>query len=266
MALKVLPEAFTSDRDRLARFEREAKVLASLNHPNIAAIHGLESSSGVKALVLEMVEGPTLADLIAHGPIPLDAALSIAKQITDALEAAHEQGIIHRDLKPANIRVKEDGTVKVLDFGLAKPTSGLIGKDGAKDLPTMAATAAGVIVGTVAYMSPEQALGKVVDARSDICSLGIVLYEMLTGHRPFGGDSQAEILSSVIKDTPRPVSELNFEVPRDLPRVVTRCLEKDPARRFQSASDVRNELSEIKQEMEGSGAIRSAVSAQMRRE
>ena len=196
VALKVLPEAFTSDPDRLARFEREAKVLASLNRPGIAAIYGIEESEGTRALVLELVEGPTLADRISKGPVPLDEALPIAKQIAEALEAAHEAGVIHRDLKPANIKVRDDGTVKVLDFGLAKalepnPTSD------PSESPTLtaAATQMGVIMGTAAYMSPEQAAGKPVDTRSDIWSLGVVLFEMLTGRRLFTGETVSHVLA-----------------------------------------------------------------------
>src|SRR5687768_7347287 len=192
-ALKVLPDAFASDPDRLARFRREAQVLASLNHPNIAHVYGLEQSDGVQALVMELVEGPTLADRIAQGPIPVDEALPIAKQIAEALEAAHEQGIIHRDLKPANVKVRPDGTVKVLDFGLAKalePASAA-GTD-ATASPTITSpammTGVGVLLGTAAYMSPEQAKSRPADQRSDIWAFGCVLYEMLTGKRAFGGE------------------------------------------------------------------------------
>ena len=182
VALKIVPDAFAADPDRLARFQREAQVLTSLNHPNIAAIHGIEEAESTRALVLELVEGPTLADRIARGPIPVDEALPIAKQIAEALEAAHEAGVIHRDLKPANIKVREDGTVKVLDFGLAKALGGDVGGDPAES-PTLtaAATKMGVIVGTAAYMSPEQASGETTDKRSDIWSFGVVLFEMLTG-------------------------------------------------------------------------------------
>ena len=198
VALKVLPEAFTSDPDRLARFEREAKVLASLNHPNIGSIYGLEEAKGVKALVLELVEGPTLADRIKQGPIPIDEALPIAKQIAEALEAAHEQGVIHRDLKPANIKVKADGTVKVLDFGLAKAFQPDASDPNMSMSPTIslraAATQMGMIIGTAAYMAPEQASGKTVDKRADVWAFGVVLYEMLTGTRPFVGDDVSKIL------------------------------------------------------------------------
>ncbi len=184
VALKILPDAFVNDPERLARFQREAKVLASLNHPNIAAIYGLEEAGDSPALVLEYVPGPTLQDRIAKGPIPLDEALPIARQIAEALEAAHEQGIIHRDLKPANVKVKDDGTVKVLDFGLAKALGPEMSEADAANSPTMTAAAAtkmGVIMGTAAYMAPEQARGKPVDKRADIWAFGVVLHEMLTG-------------------------------------------------------------------------------------
>ena len=188
VAIKVLAQTFAQDLDRLARFEREAKTLASLNHPNIAIIHGFEKAQGVHALVLELVDGPTLADRIAQGPIPLDEALPIAKQIAEALEAAHERGIIHRDLKPANIKVRSDGTVKVLDFGLAKAMEpATVASGNASMSPTLSynATMGGVILGTAAYMSPEQALGRLLDKRADIWAFGVVLYEMLTGKRLF---------------------------------------------------------------------------------
>ena len=195
VALKILPDAFASDPDRLARFTREAQTLAALNHPHIAHIHGLEDAGGVRALVMELVEGEDLAERIARGPMPLDEALPIARQIAEALEAAHEQGIIHRDLKPANIRVRADGAVKVLDFGLAKAMDPLSSSSAAAALansPTItnaaAMTAAGIILGTAAYMSPEQARGKAVDKRTDLWAFGCVLYEMLTGLQPFGGD------------------------------------------------------------------------------
>ena len=206
VALKVLPEAFRSDPDRLARFEREAKVLASLNHPNIGSIYGLEEAEGIKALVLELVEGPTLADRIKQGPIPLDEALPIAKQIAEALEAAHEQGVIHRDLKPANIKVKDDGTVKVLDFGLAKAFQPDANDPNMSMSPTISLTAAatqmGMVIGTAAYMSPEQASGKAVDKRADVWAFGVVLYEMLTGTRPFVGDDVSKTLAHVIAIDP----------------------------------------------------------------
>ena len=198
----MLPDAFASDADRLARFEREAKVLASLNHPNIGAIYGLEKSADTRALVLELVEGPTLADRIAQGAIPLDEALPIAKQIAEALEAAHEAGVIHRDLKPANIKVREDGTVKVLDFGLAKAFQPDASDPGLSQSPTISLTAAatqmGMVIGTAAYMAPEQAKGKVVDKRADVWAFGAVLYEMLTGQRAFAGGDVSDTLAHVL--------------------------------------------------------------------
>ena len=239
VALKVLPEAFSSDPDRLARFEREAKVLASLNHPNIGSIYGLEEAEGTKALVLELVEGPTLADRIAKGPIPIDEALPIAKQIAEALEAAHEAGVIHRDLKPANIKVREDGTVKVLDFGLAKaldpnPT----GDPSEAPTLTAAATQMGVIMGTAAYMSPEQARGKPVDRRADIWAFGAVLFEMLTGQRVFKGRDVSETLGAVLQLAPD-WNALPEDTPARVSTLLRRCLEKEPKQRVHDVADVR---------------------------
>src|SRR5438105_6817326 len=208
VALKVLPHEFTLDADRLARFLREAQLLASLNHPNIAAIYGLEESPRVdgpapaQALVLELVEGPTLADRIADGPVPLTEALPIARQIAEALEAAHEQGIVHRDLKPANVKVRPDGRVKVLDFGLAKamepPSAMAPSVSQSPTITTPAMTQAGIVLGTAAYMSPEQARGKPVDKRADIWAFGAVLFEMLTGKRAFAGEDVSDVLASVL--------------------------------------------------------------------
>src|SRR5580704_14742030 len=204
VAIKVLPKVFADDGDRMARFEREARLLAALNHPHIAAIYGLEESSGTRALVMELVDGPTLAERITAGPIPLDEALPIAKQIAEALEYAHDHGVIHRDLKPANIKVKPDGTVKVLDFGLAKALQDEPTAADPSNSPTlsMAATMSGTILGTAAYMSPEQAKGKAVDRRADIWAFGVVLYEMLTGKQLYTGETAAETLASVMKDEP----------------------------------------------------------------
>ena len=235
VALKILPEAFATDPDRLARFQREAQVLASLNHPNIAQIHGIEEEGGTRALVLELVEGPTLADRIAQGPIPLDEALPIAKQIAEALEAAHEAGVIHRDLKPANIKVWKDGTVKVLDFGLAKALDAPPeGDPGQSPTQTAAATEVGVILGTAAYMSPEQAEGKRLDERSDLFSFGAVLYEVVSGHRAFDGDSTVRVLSSVLRAEPRAL-----DAPSALERIVRLCLRKSRGERYGSMSNVR---------------------------
>ena len=245
VALKVLPDAFTSDPDRLARFEREAKVLASLNHPNIGHIYGLEEAEGIKALVLELVEGPTLADRIADGPIPVDEALPIAKQIAEALEAAHEQGIIHRDLKPANVKVKADGTVKVLDFGLAKAFQPEASGATASESPTISLTAAatqmGMVIGTAAYMSPEQAKGKVVDKRADVWAFGAVLYEMLTGARAFAGGDVSETLAYVItKDVDW--AALPDGTPTALRHALRRCLTRDPKHRLRDIGDAWLEL------------------------
>ena len=244
VALKVLPEAFTQDPDRLARFEREAKVLASLNHPNIGSIYGLEEAEGVKALVLELVEGPTLADRIKQGPIPLDEALPIAKQIAEALEAAHEAGVIHRDLKPANIKVREDGTVKVLDFGLAKALEPSPDADPSQS-PTLtaAATQMGVIMGTAAYMSPEQASGETTDKRSDIWSFGVVLFEMLTGQRLFTGKTVSHVLGAVLQLEPR-WDALPVPTPQPLRKLLRWCLEKDRKSRLRDIGDALTDLDE----------------------
>ena len=246
VALKILPEAFASDPERLARFEREAKTLAALNHPHIAHIHGLEESDGVRALVLEFVDGPTLADRIARGPIPIHEALIIARQIAEALEAAHEQGIIHRDLKPANIKVRTDGAVKVLDFGLAKaldPTSVVTADVTASPTITTPAlmTGAGMIVGTAAYMSPEQARGKAVDRRTDLWAFGCVLFEMITGRRVFPGATVSDTIAAVLERSPD-WTALPPATPPRVRHVLARCLDKDPKRRWRDIGDVRIEL------------------------
>ena len=252
VALKVLPDLFANDPERLTRFRREAKVLASLNHPNIASIYGLEEQDGVTALVLELVEGPTLADRIAEGSISLEEALAIARQIADALEAAHEQGIVHRDLKPANIKVREDGTVKVLDYGLAKALAG----DGAQaqdsnlsQSPTLSrqATAMGVILGTAAYMAPEQAKGKAVDKRGDIWAFGVVLFEMLTGERLYAGETASETLASVIKDEPD-WRRLPGNCPGHIRTLLRRCLTKDPKERLRDIGEARIAMSAAPEE------------------
>ena len=256
VAIKVLPDAFATDPERLARFEREAKVLASLNHPNIAAIYGLEKSDDTRALILELVEGPTLQDRIAKGPIPLDEALPIARQIAEALEAAHEQGIIHRDLKPANVKVKDDGTVKVLDFGLAKALGPELSDTDAANSPTMTMTAAatkmGVIMGTAAYMSPEQAAGKPADRRSDNWSFGVVLWEMLTGQQLFTGESVSHVLSAVLGLEPE-WDELPGKTPAAVRRVLRRCLQKDPRRRLHHIADARLEMEDGEDASEAAG-------------
>jgi eukaryotic-like serine/threonine-protein kinase len=251
VALKILPEIFASDPDRSTRFEREARTLAALNHAHIAGIYGFEESNGVRALALEFVDGETLADRIVRGPIPIDETLSIARQIAEALEAAHEQGIIHRDLKPANIKVREDGTVKVLDFGLAKamdPDPSSSAAAALADSPTItnaaAMTAAGIILGTAAYMSPEQARGLPVDKRTDIWAFGCVLYETLTGHRPFVGKTPTDVLAAVVKNDPD-WTVLPRETPQRIRLLLARCLQKDKSLRLRDIGDARLELGPI---------------------
>jgi len=245
VAIKVLLPAVANDPDRLARFSREAQVLASLNHPNIAHIYGVEEANGVTALVMELVEGEDLSQRIARGAIPIDEALPIARQIAEALEAAHDHGIIHRDLKPANVKVRDDGTVKVLDFGLAKAIDqgsgvGDQGSGGAANSPTLSihATQAGIILGTAAYMSPEQAKGKTVDRRADIWAFGVVLFEMLTGTRAFAGDDISDTLVSVLRDDPD-WSALPPDTPPGVVQALRVCLRKDPKQRVRDISAVR---------------------------
>ena len=243
VAIKLLPETFASDADRAARFQREARVLASLNHPNIAAIHGLEADSGRTFLVMELVPGETLAERIQRGPIPVDETLAFAKHIADALEAAHEKGIVHRDLKPANVKITPDGKVKVLDFGLAKATEDSPGQSTLSQSPTLslAGTQAGMILGTAAYMSPEQAKGLNTDQRSDIFSFGAVFFEMVTGRQAFQGDSVSEVLASILAREP----DLSL-MPNGLnPKIydlLRRALEKNPKRRWHAIGDLRVEL------------------------
>jgi Tol biopolymer transport system component/tRNA A-37 threonylcarbamoyl transferase component Bud32 len=242
VALKILPAAVVTDVDRLARFRREAQVLASLNHPGIAAIYGFEDSGGTHALVLELVEGQTLAERIAHGPIAPAEALPMARQIAEALEAAHELGIVHRDLKPANIKIRPDGTVKVLDFGLAKASDPSAGSNAdAMNSPTLttpAMTQAGMILGTAAYMAPEQARGRTVDKRADVWAFGAVLFEMLTGARAFPGEDLADTLAAVVRSEPEWAL-----LPRDLPATLVvylkRCLRKDPKQRIADMASMR---------------------------
>jgi eukaryotic-like serine/threonine-protein kinase len=244
VALKVLPDTFALDPERLARFRREAQVLAALNHPHIASIYGLEESQGARALVLELVDGVTLADRLVGGALPLDEAWPIARQIAEALEAAHDHGIIHRDLKPANVKVRADGTVKVLDFGLAKvfdPTMTTSDSSQSPTLTSPAETRIGIIMGTAAYMSPEQARGKVVDRRADVWAFGCVVYEMLVGRRAFAGDDISETMARVIEREPDWNAMLAV-APRSVVRVVQRCLQKDPQNRSRDLGDVRLEL------------------------
>ncbi len=252
VALKLLPEEFARDPERHARFEREAKLLASLNHPNIAALHTLEHVADKHALVMELVEGEGLDELIARGPVAVDKAIPIALQIAEALEVAHERGIVHRDLKPANVRIRPDGTVKVLDFGLAKAWEAE-GTDSSLSLsPTLTAlpTAAGVILGTAAYMSPEQARGKKVDRRADIWAFGVVLWEMLTGRRLFEGETVSDVLAAVLTKDPE-FEKLPADTPRRVHELVARCLRRDARRRARDIGDIRLELEELSAVEEG---------------
>src|SRR5271169_1950948 len=236
VAIKVLPEAVAHDAERLSRFQREAKMLAALNHPNIATIHGLEQSGGTSYLVMELVPGETLQEHVKReGPIPIEEALTIAKQIAEALQAAHEKGIIHRDLKPANVKVTPEGKVKVLDFGLAKAFEGDAASEDISNSPTlsMAATMQGVILGTAGYMSPEQARGKRVDKRADIWAFGVVLYELVTGKRLFEGEDAGHTLAAVIMKEP----DLSA-VPAQVLPLLQRCLEKDPRKRLRDIGDM----------------------------
>jgi TolB-like protein/Flp pilus assembly protein TadD len=256
IALKVLPGEMASDPERLERFEREGRALASLNHPNIVTVHSVEQVDGVRFLTMELVEGKDLARLIGKSGLPLERLLGIAIPLADAVSAAHARAVTHRDLKPANIMVSTEGRVKVLDFGLAK----LKAHDataGESEDPTR--TEAGRILGTVPYMSPEQLQGKPVDPRTDIFSLGVVLYEMATGTRPFAGGNSADLISSILRDAPQPVLALNHDLPPDLARIIHHCLEKDPDRRFQTALDLRNELEELKRDLVSGTVSRSAA-------
>jgi eukaryotic-like serine/threonine-protein kinase len=256
VALKVLPDVFAQDAQRMARFRREAQVLASLNHPNIATIYGLEESNGKRALVMELVEGPTLAGRIARGPIPLDEALPIAKQIADGLEYAHERGIIHRDLKPANVKVRPDGTVKILDFGLAKALEETPAAGSINTSPTIsaAATREGIILGTAAYMSPEQARGKTVDRRCDIWSFGALLFEILSGKQAFPGEDVSQTLAAVIMKEPD-LEALPASTPPPVRLLLRRCLTKDPKQRLQAIGEARIAIEETLAGSGGAGAI-----------
>lgn len=260
VAIKVLPEAFAHDADRLSRFQREAKMLASLNHPNIASIHGLEKSGDTSYLVMELVPGETLAQRVKReGAVPVEEALTIAKQIAEALEAAHEKGIIHRDLKPANVKVTPEGKVKVLDFGLAKAFAGDGANEDPSNSPTLsqAATMQGVILGTAAYMSPEQARGKLVDKRTDIWAFGAVLYELLAGKQAFHGEDVTDILAAVVKSEPD-WSRLPETTPAAIRTLLRRCLRKDKRQRLQDAVGVRIEIEDAITAPKDSGATQAA--------
>jgi serine/threonine protein kinase/tetratricopeptide (TPR) repeat protein len=260
VALKVLPSTVAADPERRARFEREAQTVASLNHPGIVTIYSVELSGDIPFLTMELVEGKPLSESIGRDGMPVRKLLPIAIAVADAMAAAHQRGVVHRDLKPANVMLTDDGRVKILDFGLAK----LKDFPGAAALHTTAtqiATGEGRILGTVAYMSPEQAEGQPVDARSDIFSLGILLYELAVGERPFRGDTSLSVLTSILRDSPMPITERNAALPRELDRIVRRCLVKDPRGRYQSAADLRNDVEELKQEMESTVRASGRTSA-----
>jgi Tol biopolymer transport system component len=263
VALKVLPSEAADDPERRKRFEREARAIASLKHPNIVTIHSVEEVEGTHFLTMELVEGATLSSLIPKDGMPLERFLEYSVSMADGMSRAHEQGITHRDLKPANVMLDADGHIKILDFGLAKllqpetdPHADKTRMDGD--------TAEGVVMGTVAYMSPEQAQGEVLDQRSDIFSLGVLFYEMLTGARPFDGDNKISTISSILRDEPQPVHEVKAALPRHLARIVKRCLAKEPTRRYQTALDLRNDLEELKNEVESGEILATGEMAAVR--
>ncbi|HEV8202454.1 MAG TPA: serine/threonine-protein kinase, partial [Candidatus Polarisedimenticolia bacterium] len=254
VALKVLPPDMAANPQRLQRFEREAKTVATLNHPNIVTLFSVEEADGVRFLTMERVIGQALDVRITPGGMSFKGFMEVARPLADALAAAHEKGVVHRDLKPANVMVSDDGRVKVLDFGLAKlqePDR----PDNLSDIKTQGLTREGTIVGTVPYMSPEQLQGRAVDHRSDLFSLGVIYYQMLTGRRPFHGGTSAETISSILRDTPHSVNEINVSLPNHLGRIVRRCLNKDPNERYQTARDLAIDLKELKEEISDSERV-----------
>ena len=259
VALKILSPDLAADPDRRQRFEREARAAAALNHPNIVTIHSVEEADGMPFLTLELIEGQTLAAMLPSSGMPLDRLLAIAIPLADAVGAAHQRGITHRDLKPANVMVTTDGRVKVLDFGLAKLREDLSAAMAAA-MPTQQMTGEGRILGTVAYMSPEQAEGRAVDPRTDVFALGVVLHELATGDRPFKGDTQMSVLSAIIKDTPPSVSDLKHDLPRELARIIRHCLAKDPEDRYQTAKDLRNDLRALKEDLASGEVTTTTIS------
>ena len=270
VALKVLPDVAAIDADRRERFTREALAVAALNHPHIVTIHSVEDAGTAVFLTMELVEGRSLAEALPATGLPIDRVLTIGIAVADATAAAHQKGITHRDLKPGNIMLGEGeqaGRIKVLDFGLAKIVDAQLGASGVSMLPTEAPahtapiTAEGRILGTVAYMSPEQAEGRAIDGRSDLFSLGVVLYEMATGQRPFAGDTNLSILSSILKDNPKSVTDINPAIPSELGRIIRRALAKDPERRYQTAKDLRNDLEDLKASLGSSESPLSAATS-----
>jgi Tol biopolymer transport system component len=259
VAIKLLPLDVASDSDRLARFEREARTLAALTHPNIVTIHSIEEIDGRRFLTMEVVNGEPLDRHRIRGGLPLDQILAIAIPVADAVAAAHERGIVHRDLKPANIIVGVGGRIKVLDFGLAKLNRA--GEPHGLTVPTLSLTGDGHIVGTAAYMSPEQAQGRAVDYRSDVFSFGVILYELATGHRPFTGDNSLEVLSAIVRDVPQAVTAVKPLLPREFDRIVRRCLAKDPEERYQAAKDLRNDLRDLRGDLESGELFASPTGA-----
>jgi serine/threonine protein kinase len=265
VAIKTLPRIFVTDPDRRSRFEREARLLAALNHPHIGAIYGFEDMDGTPALILELVDGDTLAERIATGPIPMREALAIARQIADALEAAHEQGIVHRDLKPANIKITVAGVVKVLDFGLAKGDGRTEAphheRDATAPTATMGRTREGIVLGTAAYMTPEQARGKAVDKRTDIWAFGCVLFEMLTGRFAFAGNTISDTIVAILEREPEWAA---LDVPFSLRRLLQRCLDKDPNRRLHDIADARIEIDDLLSDPSGASTETTSVHSRQR--
>jgi serine/threonine protein kinase len=242
VALKTLPAEMAANKERRRRFEREAQAVAALNHPGIVTIYSVEQEAGTAFLTMELVEGKTLAEAVPPGGMPADEFLPIAIQVADAVQAAHERGILHRDLKPGNVMLTAEGRIKVLDFGLAKLTDA----GPPAELHGSMTTSAGQIVGTVSYMAPEQAEGKPIDHRADVFGLGVLLYELAAGVRPFQGETNLTILAGLMRDTPRPIAELRQDLAPAVGAIIQKCLEKDPAKRFQSAGDLRAKLEEVR--------------------
>ena len=258
IALKVLPDDVANDPDRLSRFEREAKALAALDHPNIVTIHTVQQAEGVRFITMELVRGAPLTKSIPKGGMPLAELLRVGASLADALEAAHAKGVVHRDLKPGNVMVGNDGRVRVLDFGLVKLNRPEADGD-ATQAVTATATGIGMVVGTLPYMSPEQLKGEAVDHRTDIFSVGVMLYEMATGRHPFPAKSNAERVASILTGTPRPANEVRDDLPDGLQRVIERCIAKDPARRFETAGQLRDELQSVERRLAVPGDVPRAA-------